>query len=194
MLCLDASQSFLDLALFFLGMYFRANVTNVILLRSFFLRYSSILLANCPAVWPTEVQLPPLHVRLYTTLNLSSCATEILREDKHVSNFLVVNLFVTRTFAAPFQLKVGIDYSILHCQKEGETRNSLPIIIISLLWCRNIAFARKYIPTEKKARLLNTASYSFNHLYQCQFNFWCINIWSTKSLQFKAIGQTAQLT
>ena len=55
-------------------------------------------------VWPTKVELHPLHVNLYTTLDLSSKAKEVLRDDKHVFNFLVVKIIyapdICRNFAA----------------------------------------------------------------------------------------------
>ena len=69
------------------------------------LRCSWTLLDKCRTVWPTLVELHPLHVSLYTTLDLSSRATEVLRDGKHGFNFLVVKIIcaphvVPRMFAA----------------------------------------------------------------------------------------------
>ena len=68
------------------------------------LRCSWTLVDKCWTVWPTLVELHPLHVSLYTTLDLSSRATEVLRDGKHVFNFLVVKIIcapdVCRFFAA----------------------------------------------------------------------------------------------
>ena len=68
------------------------------------LRCSSTLVTKCWTVWLTKVELHPLHVSLYTTLDISSRAKGILRDGKHVFNFLVVKLIsapdISRTFAA----------------------------------------------------------------------------------------------
>ena len=46
---------------------------------------------------------------LYTTLDLSSRAKEVLRDGKHVFNFLVVKIFVPRILAEPLQLTVEMN-------------------------------------------------------------------------------------
>ena len=60
--------------------------------------------ANTHKLLTLEVELHPLHVSLYTTLDLSSRAKEVLRDGKHVFNFLVVKIIcapdIIRTFAA----------------------------------------------------------------------------------------------
>ena len=55
------------------------------------------------------MELHPLHVSLYTTLDLSSRAKDVLRDGKQVFNFLVVKLFVPWIFAEPLQLTVEMD-------------------------------------------------------------------------------------
>ena len=61
-------------------------------------------MAKCRTVWSIEVELHPLHENFYTTLDLSSRAKEVLRDDNHVCNFLVVKIIcapdVYRFFAA----------------------------------------------------------------------------------------------
>ena len=61
-------------------------------------------MAKRRTVWSTYVELHPLHVCFYTTLDLSSRAKEVLRDGKHVFNFLVVKIVcapdISRTFAA----------------------------------------------------------------------------------------------
>ena len=55
-----------------------------------------------------KVELHPLHVSLYATLDLSLRAKEVLRAGKHVFNFLV-KLFVPQIFAEPLQITVEMD-------------------------------------------------------------------------------------
>ena len=54
--------------------------------------------------WLTKEELHPLHVSFYTTLDLSLRAKEVLRDGKHVFNFLVVKIIcapdIFITFAA----------------------------------------------------------------------------------------------
>ena len=66
-------------------------------------------MAKGRTVWPTQVALHPLHVNLYTTLDLSSRAKEILRDGKDVFNFFLQKIFLPRIFAESLQLTVETD-------------------------------------------------------------------------------------
>ena len=73
------------------------------------LRCSSTLVAKCWTLCPTYLELHSLHVSLYTTLDLSSRAKEVLRDVKHVFIFLVVKIIPPRIFAEYLQLTVEMD-------------------------------------------------------------------------------------
>ena len=108
-------------------------------------------MAKCLIVWPTEVELHPLHVSSYTTLDLSSRAKENLRDGKHVFNFLVLKIVCAPIIAEIFRLTVWIA-SILDCKKGDESFNHLSYL-------GSDAFPSKFFfPSICNSRLLKSIS------------------------------------
>ena len=101
------------------------------------LRWSSALVAKCRTVWQTQVELHPLQVSLYTTLDLSSGAKEVLREGEHVFNFLVVKKIcapdIGQTFAANSWDGLHRYFSV----KKGWVFQPF---IIQRFWCSHLFF------------------------------------------------------